>query len=212
MARIGINHEKIAQVFISHFHPDHTADLIHFLFVTRNPPTFEKRTPFMITGPIGFAGFLKQIQKAYDPWLDLPSEMMRIEELDTRKSERRAYRNFDITSQPITHTPHSLAYRVAHRSGRSFVYSGDTGTCDEIVELAADCDLLVLDCSFPDGQNAEGHLTPSAAGTIASLSGCKKLLLMHFYPEVLSTDIASQCRGTYKGELILGRDLLHVRI
>ena len=40
LARIGINHDKIEQIFISHFHPDHTADLIHFLFATRNPPHF----------------------------------------------------------------------------------------------------------------------------------------------------------------------------
>ena len=70
----------------------------------------------------------------------------------------------------------------------------------------------ILDCSFPDGDEVEGHLTPSQAGKIASLAGVNKLLLVHFYPEVLATDIAKQCRRTYAGELILGSDLLHLHL
>jgi ribonuclease BN (tRNA processing enzyme) len=63
LSRIGINHDKIRHIFISHFHPDHTADLIHFLFATRHPPILEKRDPFMITGPQGFKDFLKKSRK-----------------------------------------------------------------------------------------------------------------------------------------------------
>ena len=115
-------------------------------------------------------------------------------------------------SQPIRHTPNSLAYRIHDRSGGSFDYSGDTSYCDEIVDVASDCDLLILECSYPEGEDVEGHLTPSQAGRIATLAGSKKLLLIHFYPEVLGTDIAMDCRKTYKGELILGRDMLHISI
>ena len=212
LARIGINHDKISKIFISHFHPDHTADLIHFLFATRNPPILEKRDPFIITGPRGLKEFLKKLQKTYGEWLNIPPEIMDIEELDNRKPEKRVYKNFNIISQPTKHTPHSLAYRMEGENGKSFVYSGDTGFCNEIIELAKGVDLLILECSFPDGQDVEGHLTPSKAGRIASLAGVKKLLLIHFYPEVLATDIAGQCRNTYAGELILGRDLLHISV
>jgi ribonuclease BN (tRNA processing enzyme) len=97
-------------------------------------------------------------------------------------------------------------------SGKSFVYSGDTGPCSEIVDLARGTDLLILECSFPDGDDLEGHLTPSQAGQIARSAGVNKLLLVHFYPEVLATDVAKQCRRTYAGELILGRDLLHLHL
>jgi ribonuclease BN (tRNA processing enzyme) len=31
MARLGMGPEKIESIFLTHFHPDHTADLIHFL-------------------------------------------------------------------------------------------------------------------------------------------------------------------------------------
>jgi ribonuclease BN (tRNA processing enzyme) len=210
LSSIGSSHEKIKHIFISHFHPDHTADLIHFLFATRHPPILEKRDPFVMTGPQGFKDFLKKIQKAYGKWLTLPSEIMELEELEIQRPEKREYTAFHMVSQPVRHTAHSLAYRVMFPSGKSFVYSGDTGYCNEIVDLGKGTDLLILDCSFPHGDEVEGHLTPSQAGQIARSAGVNKLLLVHFYPEVLATDITRQCRRTYDGELILGRDLLHL--
>ena len=212
LSRIGINHDKIQQIFISHFHPDHTADLIHFLFATCSPSTVGSRKPFTITGPNGFKAFLKNLQNAYGRWLDVPVELMEIEELDTNSPEEKSYVNYTVTSQPVVHTSNSLAYSVQGRAGNRFVYSGDTEFCDEIVALAKGSDLLILECSFPEGEGVEGHLTPSRAGRIATLAGVKKLLLIHFYPEVLATDIAEECRKTYSGELILGRDILHVSI
>ncbi|MDB9823426.1 MBL fold metallo-hydrolase [Deltaproteobacteria bacterium] len=212
LARIGINHKRIEQIFISHFHPDHTADLIHLLFATRNPEILDKRKPFTITGPMGLKAFLKNLRSPYGRWLDIPDEIMTLEELDISKPEKSSYLNYDVLSQPIGHTPNSLAYRVHGKEGKSFVYSGDTAFCDEIVDLARNCDLLILDCSFPEGGGMEGHLTPSQAGLVATLADVKKLLLIHFYPEVLRTDIAGDCRKTYKGELILGRDMLHISL
>ena len=212
LSKIGMSHTKIGRIFITHFHPDHTADLIHFLFVTRNLTILEKREKFIVAGPRGLKDFLKKLEKVYGKWLNIPPEIMEIEELDTRKPEKRGYKKFSIFSQPLKHTPHSLAYRVESLSDKSLVYSGDTGYCDEIVDLAKDSDLLILECSFPDGIEVEGHLTPSLAGRIATLANVKKLLLIHFYPEVLATDIAQQCRKTHSGELILGRDFLHISI
>ena len=47
MARLGIGPEKIEKIFLTHFHPDHTADLIHFLFACRNPEILKRRSPPM---------------------------------------------------------------------------------------------------------------------------------------------------------------------
>jgi ribonuclease BN (tRNA processing enzyme) len=212
LSRIGIDCNRIAHIFITHFHPDHSADLIHFLFATRNPPSLKQREPFVITGPLGFTDFLGRLGKAYGKWLEISPEIMTLEELDTDKREERKYKDFELISQPVAHTPESLAYRIEFSSGKNFVYTGDTAFCDGLVDLASGTDLLVSECSFPDGQGVEGHMTPSRAGRLATLAGVKKLVLVHFYPEILATDIAAQCRGAYDGTLILGRDLLHLRI
>ena len=212
LSKVGINHDKIQHIFLSHFHPDHTADLIHLLFATKYPPTFKKRGSFVISGARGLIELINRLQEAYDQWLTLPPEIMKIDELDTKKKVERDYPGFKITTRSTNHTLDSLAYRLESRSGKSIVYSGDTGFCEEIVDLAKGADLLILECSFPDGKEVEWHLTPSQAGRIATLAGVNRLLLTHFYPECLATDITAQCRKSYAGELILGSDLLHINI
>jgi ribonuclease BN (tRNA processing enzyme) len=212
IAKIGIQHDRIEQIFISHFHPDHTADLIHFLFVTRYFPKLEDRKPFIICGPLGLVDFLKKLQRVYGKWLDVPPEIMKVEELDLHKPEKRSYNHYHMISQHVRHTPHSLAYRIEGQNGKSFVYSGDTAFCNEIVALAKGCDLLVLECSSPENNPMDGHLTPSQAAQIACLSKPKKLVLTHLNPGVLATDIVENCRKTYSGELIIGKDLLHISV
>jgi ribonuclease BN (tRNA processing enzyme) len=208
----GLKHEDIDYVCISHFHPDHTADLIHFIFATRYPPVLSMRKPFTIIGPKGFDQFLTLLKRPYGNWLDLPADLMEIEELNTGEKDKKEFDHFRIISAPLNHTPDSIGLRIEDNSGRSVVCSGDTGYCDEIVDLARDADLLILESSFPDGQEIEGHLTPSQAGDIATRSGARRLLLTHFYPECLKTDIEKQCRKTYHGELILATDLMSLSV
>jgi ribonuclease BN (tRNA processing enzyme) len=212
LAIAGLNHEDIDYIGISHFHPDHTADLIHLIFATRYPPILNKRKPFTIIGPKGFNRFLELLKRAYGDWLDLPDGLMKIEELNTGGKDKKEFDNFALLSAPLNHTPQSLGFRIEDNSGRVVVYSGDTGYCEAIVDLARGADLLILESSFPDGQEIAGHLTPSQAGNIATRSGVKRLLLTHFYPECLKSDIETQCRKTYQGELILPVDLMSLSV
>jgi ribonuclease BN (tRNA processing enzyme) len=212
LANAGLSFEDINYICISHFHPDHTADLIHFFFATRYPPVLGARKSFSIVAPKGFNKFLTLLKQPYGNWLDLPAGLMRIEELHTRKEDKKEFDTFSIFSIPVDHTPHSLGFRIEDGSGKTLVYSGDTGYCEGMVDLARDADLLILESSFPDEKEIKGHLTPSRAGDIATRSGAKKLLLTHFYPECLKVDIEAQCRKSYRGELILARDLMSLSV
>ncbi|MDY6974444.1 MAG: ribonuclease Z, partial [Thermodesulfobacteriota bacterium] len=171
LTRAGIDYRGVGRIFLTHFHPDHTSDLIHFLFASSIPSELNKRQPFIISGPPGLADFINQLQEAYGHWLRLPSEIMGIEEFEFGEMIQEDYDCFKIIARPTKHTKNSIAYRVEDRSGKSIVYSGDTGFCEEIVELARGANLLVLECSFPEGMEVEGHLTPSLAGRIAGSAG-----------------------------------------
>ena len=212
LVRLGISHENIGNIFITHFHPDHTADLIHFLFATKNPNVLKTRPPFTLYGPTGLRTFVHALQCAYPQWLDIPSEIIQIEELESGGSNERDHGNFTLKTAPSNHTPNSLAYQIENKAGKRVVFSGDTGFCESIIDLAKGADLLILEAAFPDDHPMEGHLTPSLAGRMARLAGVKRLVLTHFYPECLKTDIATQCRRTWDGELTLGEDLLQLRI
>ncbi len=212
LALAGLNHEDIDYIGISHFHPDHTADLIHFIFATRHPPIVKRRKLFTIIGPKGINEFLKLLRRPYGNWLDLPPGLMKIEELNTGGKDKKEFDAFKVLSAPLNHSPHSIGLRIEDNSGRTIVYSGDTGYCEAIVDLARGADLLILESSFPEGEEVEGHLTPSQAGDIATRSGVKRLLLTHFYPECLRSERETQCRKTYQGELILATDLMSLSV
>jgi ribonuclease BN (tRNA processing enzyme) len=212
LAIAGLEYQDIDYIVISHFHPDHTADLIHFFFATRYPPALEERKPFTIVAPKRFDQFLELLKKPYGRWLDLPDRLMNIEELKTGQKDLREFGGFTIYSAPVNHTPQSLGFRIEDNSGKSVAYSGDTGYCEGIVDLARDVDLLILECSFPDDEAIAGHLTPSEAGDIAVRAGAKKLVLTHFYPEILATDIEAQCRKTFQGDLVLAADFMSLPV
>ena len=212
MARLGIGPEKIEKIFLTHFHPDHTADLIHFLFACRNPEILKRRSPFSIYGPLGLQELINALQTAYPGWLDFPNELMKIAELPCTEHPWYDHTHYRIKTAPAEHTPRSLAYRFENANGKSVVISGDTGYSDAIIRLAQGADLLILEAALPDNQPLKGHLTPSLAGRMAHLAGVKRLVLTHFYPECLKTDIAAQCRRAWQGELTLAEDLLQIRI
>ena len=112
----------------------------------------------------------------------------------------------------MAHISESVGYRIEFNNGKSLAVSGDTDYCKNIIDLAFQVDLLVLECSFPDEKKVEGHLTPSLAARIGLESNCKKLLLTHFYPACDQIDILEQCRQIYKGEVTLGEDLMKMKI
>lgn len=212
LSRVGIDSKRINHILFSHFHPDHTADLIHFLFVTRNPSVFDKRKPFLISGATGLKTLIRNLQHAYFHWLDIPEGKMEVEELEIEKPVKKEYGIYSVISRPVKHAESSLAYRIEDEKGKSVVYSGDTEFCEGIISLAENTDLLILECAVPEGSGLDGHLTPAEAGQIASEANVKKLLLVHFYPEILTANISGECRKYYNGELILGRDLLQVEV
>ena len=212
IARLGMGPEKIETIFFTHLHPDHTADLIHFLFACRNPGLLKRRSPFLVSGPSGLHKFMEALQSAYPDWLNFPSKTMQMEELSCTENTERSHGHYLIRTAPNNHTPQSLAYRIEDNTGKAVVISGDTGFCKPVIRLAENADLLILEAAFPDDHPVEGHLTPSLAGRMAHLAGVKHLVLTHFYPECLKTDIAAQCRKTWHGELTLAEDLLQIQI
>jgi ribonuclease BN (tRNA processing enzyme) len=50
------------------------------------------------------------------------------------------------------------------------------------------------------------HLTPSAAGEVASRAGTRRVVLTHFYPACDGVDMLQQLRKTYAGEAVLAED------
>lgn len=208
MLEVGLTYHDMDLLLYTHIHPDHVSDLVPFLFASKYSDLPRKRDLLCVGGP-GFRRYFHKIKKVYGPWIEPESYRLMMKEISKRPLP---FQDVRIFSKPMVHLPESVGYRIECRRGGSMAISGDTDYCQDIVELASEVDLLVLECSFPNDQKVEGHLTPSLTGRIARESRCKKLLLIHFYPACDQTDILKECREVYSGEIILGEDLMRVKI
>lgn len=210
LLEVGIGINQLSYIFYSHLHPDHTGELVPFLFATKYPEAYRRRKPFTIVAARGFADFYEMLKQAYGEWIELAPGLLNISELDTTGRDHLDCGLFDVDSLPMDHTHMSLAYRITGSDGKSVVYSGDTDVCDNLVTLSKGVDVLICESALPDEMKVEGHLTPSLAGRIATQAGVKKLVLTHFYPECDTVDIAEECRKAYQGPLVIAEDLMEI--
>ena len=195
----GISLFDIDFIFYSHFHPDHSGELVPFIFATKYPDSSRRRTPLTMAGGYGFHRFINGLKAVYGDWMSLPEGMLRLVELEKEGPARRQFTSFSVETMPMNHREESLGYRITDSGGRSIVYSGDTDTTQNLVSLATGADLLVCESAMPDELKVPGHLTPSLAGDLATRAHVKKLVLTHLYPECDQVDLKAQCRRTYQG-------------
>ncbi len=204
----GISYKDIDKICYTHLHPDHTIDLIPFLFATKHTPGFVRKKELKIFGPIGIRDFYYKLTKIYGTGITDVEYDIILKELS--ESEQ----NFDtwkLQTKLMQHTKNAIGYRF-EEGGKVFVYSGDTDYCEEIIELSHNADVLLIECSFPDHLKVPGHLTPTLAGKIASQAGVKKMILTHLYPPCDEEDIVTSCRKQFSGDVIVASDLMRIEV
>ncbi|OQY59571.1 MAG: MBL fold metallo-hydrolase [Desulfobacteraceae bacterium 4572_88] len=209
LLKAGTSIFDISFLFLSHFHPDHSGELVSFLFSNKYAGSCPRKTPLTIAGGKGFSLFYKGLKAVYGHWMELEPELLNIIEFGNTARECREFSDFTVETMPVKHSPESIAHRITS-GGKSVVYSGDTDFSDSLAELAENADLLICESAFPDALKVGGHLTPSLAGEIAARANVRKLLLTHFYPECDKTDIEKECRRTYNGDLLKAEDLMKI--
>jgi ribonuclease BN (tRNA processing enzyme) len=196
----------------SHFHPDHSAELVPLIFATKYPDGHRRQTPLTILAGRGLTDFFAGLKTAYGPWIELAPGLLKFMEFDNTTRDSKKFNGFSIETAPVKHNPESVAYRITRADGRSVVYSGDTDFSENLIELAKGADLLICESAMPDSLRVSGHLTPSMAGEIATRAGVRQLVLTHFYPECENADIRQECRQTYSGPLLMAADLMRIEV
>ncbi len=186
---------EIDAVFLSHLHADHCMDLCGFYVLRKYHPTGPApRIP--VWGPPGAA---ERMAAAYD----LPVDPGMREEFDFREwGEDVALGPFTVRSVPVSHPVPAFGIRV-EAGGRSLVYTGDTGPCAAIDELALRADLLLAEASFEAGRdNPPGlHLTGVECGELATHAQVGGLLLTHVPPWHDPAVVMDEARSAWAGSL-----------
>jgi ribonuclease BN (tRNA processing enzyme) len=197
------DYKDIDYILYTHTHPDHVGDLAPLLMAMKHTPGFRREKPLSIFGPSGFKEFCAGLTRIYGGWLVTPNYELNITELNM---DSRSFGDWHIITKPMNHSNSAIGYRIEHQD-KVFAYSGDTGYCENVIKIAAQADIALLECSFPDDNPVEGHLTPSLVAMIAKEADCKKLVLTHLYPPCEQIDVVTQCAQIFSGDIVVAKDL-----
>ena len=165
-----IQPEILDGVMISHYHPDHIADIGVLQHARLIGGLLGKKMDCL---PIYGHSFnqqeyakltYKEITKgiAYDPDKVLQFGPFTIRFLKTKHPVPCFAMRFEV-------------------EGKSLVYTADTAFKEEFISFSNETDLLLCECNFygnQDGTNA-GHMTSYDAGGLASAANVKQLVLTH---------------------------------
>jgi ribonuclease BN (tRNA processing enzyme) len=140
------------------------------------PDGLKPRIP--VYGPDGVA---ERMARAYD--LDPEPGMSEAFDFRTLAPGTFEVGPFTVTAATMNHPVEAYGFRVEHE-GSALAYTGDTGECEALVELASGVDLLLAEASFVEreGLPDDLHLTARQAGVYATRADAGRLVLTHLVP------------------------------
>ena len=194
----------VDRIFFTHFHPDHTVDIVPLLFAIKYGSREERTRPLYVGGPEPFIRFWSSLKEVWGKWM-VGDYTTLVSELPHECPSPIELAGCKLSWAPAKHRPESIAYRL-DTDGGAFVYTGDTEYSQSVVELARGAHTLLVECSFPDEATVPGHLTPSGVARIASESGVDRVVLTHLYPAVDNASLVSEVQRNYDGEILVAED------
>lgn len=228
IAATDLGYANLRGVFLTHLHSDHTAGL---------PDLFDtswqfgrKTVPLELYGPRGTKKlasamldfFAEDIHWRRDVLEKHPAAGATIRTRIVREGIVYDDGKVKITAFPVDHRPvvNAFGYRF-ESGGQTVVISGDTRPTENLVRYAKGADILVLEAYLPEhflrvdtpevaGRLMSYHTSAEQAGELAARAGVKKLVLTHLIPGNADETFRERAGKAFKGEIVVGRDLMRI--
>ncbi|MEM6941338.1 MAG: MBL fold metallo-hydrolase [Pseudomonadota bacterium] len=204
LLRAGLRPTDITHLVFSHLHSDHMMDyarLVHAAWDAGGAPlkVFGPAPICEITtrlfGADGvFSHDLRartELAQSQEVWLDRGGNLPRawpspaVQEI--APGEKISGEGWEIASCAVPHAQPLLECMgfALKADGRTFVYSGDAGLCEDLEVLAQGADFLLHWCYRQEGEEVTQAMaalapTPSEIGHMARRAGVSALMLTHF--------------------------------
>jgi ribonuclease BN (tRNA processing enzyme) len=168
--RLKADFSLIEHIFISHMHADHVFGLPFLLleYCVRR----ERENPMYVIGPPHLEEITFKLcelawpdlrQAGFEPHLPLHF-------IEVPKGGEYRAGHLAFTAIPMRHFDlEAFGYRFTYR-GRTIGYTGDTGECDQLLELLGTVDVAVIELTHPYKSSDPGHMdSPAFARTAQDL-------------------------------------------
>jgi ribonuclease BN (tRNA processing enzyme) len=167
---------ELDAIVLSHYHPDHTADMYPFFF----EQLLAQRPPVRVFTPPGVRARLGSLigddsRARFDELID----WREVAADSTFEVGPLRFETFDAA-----HSAPNNTLRVSD-GARTLCFSGDTGPNEHLARAARDADLFLCEASWTNEQSgimAPIHLTAGEAGAAARAAGAARLMLTHIWP------------------------------
>jgi ribonuclease BN (tRNA processing enzyme) len=211
------DYTRVDAVLISHLHADHFLDLVPWAYALTHAPrqqpvpvdrwegTPEPARPRLIA-PGGAPEVFRRVTGAWGPE-DLIESAFALEEYEESSEVAVGPLRFDFRSVPHFATTFACRAREADL-GPNLVFGADSGPNDNLVEIARDADLLLLEATLPrpERQGPRGHLTAGEAGEHAARAGAARLVLTHISDELDALGARKAAAAAFGGPVEVARE------
>ncbi|MCX5796315.1 MAG: MBL fold metallo-hydrolase [Elusimicrobia bacterium] len=230
LAEAGVDTGKIETFMFTHFHIDHSSE-----YTALSLDSWARgRKHLNLLGPPGvialhefLTAFYKEdmtYRKSIVGSLTWDGMISNVDIKELNGGESLVLNGVRITTAEVPHSIKTLAYRF-DAGGQSIVVSGDLTYSDNLIALAQNADVLVIDAGLlimqppplpikftPGTMNGKpSHCTWKEAATMAEKAKTKKLVLTHFSPGPVDKKATLREMGKiFSHEIIFGEDLVEV--
>lgn len=185
-------------VLLSHLHADHCLDLPGLFVWRRYHPTPAPERGRMY-GPSDTWTRLAAASSPLGGELDDFTDIFDVE--SWTDGEAVEFGALTVLPRLVSHPTESYGLRITNGAGSTLVYSGDTGMCESLVELAAGADVFLCEASWTHSDERPKHLHMSGteAGQVAKRAGVGMLLLTHIPPWTSREEVISEAKAEFDG-------------
>jgi ribonuclease BN (tRNA processing enzyme) len=206
--RAFVEFTAVDAVVVSHMHSDHILDLVPFAYaLTYAPGAASRETQVRLFLPEGGRDVLRGIARAWGSG-DLVDSAFDVEEYAS--GDVLDIGDVRVRTRAVPHyVPNTNALDVSPLAGGArLTYGADHGPSDELVDLARDTDLLLVEAAItePEEEGRRGHITPREAGEHGRRAGARRLVVTHVSDLVDQSWVLAEAEAGFGGPVAIAAE------